>query len=672
VLSDEFSAQLVSWVFIAMTTVIVIDLLRPALNSTAWALFGAIVFLSGVMADPSIGAFTRHHAAITAFIGFLVWAAVQILSPKSPNRKTVFVSALIVGFYAGLYLAQVVPLFAAFFGTLVVAGTVMRRIRFAVKPFAGLLLATVAGMLTEFLISYVSTGIASLVSVRLFWPISDQEKLGSIVGDSGILYLLLANNDNPPWGEPWPWLIRVFRLQHFLPLFAGALAMMLVAAVARVRQVNRISGFQERDGIPAAVVGVFLLVSVVPPLVFRNESTMRLYLFLNLLVPIMVLSILKAVTDTCNDTQVKRRWVASFLIVLSLTVVCKELWPYREHLEASVSYADGKLSTGEALKRTADVYSEPERFEFLRAVRRGIGLESKIFTLTYAPGPASAFPGRGLMSEPMYSLGPRYLDMIFGTPEGAAQLLRKRGIDYFHLSLEGKLFTGLAFSNLFRAENLEHHFKLAYREGGQFVLTWRGPGDVEPLPPELTETLELKQKAVLVYPFERKFFEELQTAVHAALKGTGYCSPENATAVGNPGCLIASDIAESVDQILGKRMAYEQLLPQNRHSVRAIVESIKREVTGKLPMQIPELRREVLLEHRSPRDFADALTRRLTTEVVAVAQIAVMNACITRFGRPLCEPLTHRDERIPFGVMYRSRSSVSSILGLDFTAVGAR
>src|SRR6266513_672520 len=200
--------------------------------------------------------------------------------------------------------------------------------------------------------------------------------------------------------------------------------MRLVAAVARVRQVNRISGFQERDGIPAAVVGVFLLVSVVPPLVFRNESTMRLYLFLNLLVPIMVLSILKAVTDTCNDTQVKRRWVASFLIVLSLTVVCKELWPYREHLEASVSYADGKLSTGEALKRTADVYSEPERFEFLRAVRRGIGLESKIFTLTYAPGPASAFPGRGLMSEPMYSLGPRYLDMIFGTPEGAAQLLR--------------------------------------------------------------------------------------------------------------------------------------------------------------------------------------------------------------------------------------------------------
>ena len=64
------------------------------------------------------------------------------------------------------------------------------------------------------------------------------------------------------------------------------------------------------------------------------------------------------------------------------------------------------MSTAEALKRTADVYAEPERFDFLRAVRKDIGLEPRIFTFTYAPGPASAFPRGGLMSEPMYTLGP--------------------------------------------------------------------------------------------------------------------------------------------------------------------------------------------------------------------------------------------------------------------------
>lgn len=662
VLSDEFSAQLVSWVFIAMTTVIVIDLLRSALSDTAWALFGATVFLSGVMADPSIGAFLRHHAAITAFIGFLVWAALQILSPESPHRKTVLMSALIVAFYTGLYLAQVAPLFAAFIGTLVAAGIVMRRVRFAVKPFAGLLLATIAGMLTEYLISYVSTGTASLVSVRLFWPISDQERFGRIVGDSGMLYFLFVNNDNRPLDEPWRWLVRLFRLQLFLPLLVGALAMTLVAALSRVRQVNRASGFQGRYGVPAAVLGAFLLVSVIPPLVFRNEALMRLYLFLNLLIPVLVLLILKGVTDTCRGNLLKRLWVGGFLIVLSLTVVWEGLGPYQEHLKASVSYAGGRLPTAEALKRTAEVYSEPERFDFVQAVRRGIGPEPKIFTFTYAPGPGDAFPAPGMMSEPTYSLGPQYLEMIFGTPEQAAQLLRERGIHYFHFSLEGKLFTGLAFSNLFRADNLDHHFKLAYREGGQFLLTWRGPGDVEPLPPELTETLELKQKAVLVYPFERKFFEELQAVVRTALVGTGYCSPENPSAVGDPECLLGSVLTESVDQILRKRMALEQLLLQNRSFVQGILEKTKRELTGRLPRQILALRREVLSEHRPPKDFVETLARRLTTEVVTVVQIAFMNGCIIRFGRPFSELLTHRDERIPFGVIYRSKSSVSNIL----------
>jgi hypothetical protein len=671
VLSDEFSAQLVSWVLIVMTTVIVIDLLRSALHSTAWALLGGIVFLSGVMTDPSIGAFARHHAAATAFIGFLVWAAVQMLSPPSRDRTLLLRSGLIVTFYAGLYLAQVVPLFVAFFGVFVVAGIVIRRLRLAVKPFAALILATIAGMLTEFLISYVCTGIASLVSVRVFWPIADQAKFGSLVGDSGMLYLLYGNNDNPPLADPWPWLARVFRLQHFLPLFTVAVAMMLAAAFARLRRANRVSALQRWDGIPAVVAGTFLMVSVVPPLLFRNESSMRLFIFLNLLVPIIALSILKLITDTCRETLVKRLSVATFLVVLSVTVVGEGLWPYRKHVEASVFYAEGRFSTAKALQRTADVYSEPERFRFVQAVRKRIGLESKIFTLTYAPGPASAFPGRGLMSEPLYSLGPRYLDMIFGTPDRAAEALRNADINYFHVSLEGKLFTGLAFSKLFRADNLTQHFALAYREGGQFLLTWRAPGDAKPLPSELTETLELKQKAVFVYPFGREFFEEAQGVVHAALERTRYCGSQSGAAVSERGCLmIGSILAESIEPILRNGMGYERLLPQNRRSVHVILHNVRTELTRRLPTQIPELHRELMSEERSPQDVAGALTRWLTTEVTTAAETAAMNACLERFARPLCERLTHRDDRIPFGMMYRSEASVANILRLNFTDVG--
>jgi len=112
-------------------------------------------------------------------------------------------------------------------------------------------------------------------------------------------------------------------------------------------------------------------------------------------------------------------------------------------------------------------------------------------------------------------------------------------------------------------------------------------------------------------------------------------------------------------------------LPQNRSFVQGILEKTKRELTGRLPSKIPELRREVLSEHHPPKDFAETLTRRLTTEVMTVVQSAFMDECIMRFGRPFSELLTHRDERIPFGVIYRSKSSVSNILRLDFADVGA-
>lgn len=672
VLSDEFSSQLVSWIFILMTAVIVIDLLASSLKSVPWATCGAIVFLSGVMTDPSIGAFMRHHAPAAAFVGFLVWATARILSSNSNHRKAVFASAVIVAFYAGLYLAQVVPLFAAFFCLLVAVASVLSEFRFAVRSIVTLLVATMVGMLTEFAISYVSTGVASFVSARVFWPFSDQEKFGRIVGDSGVLYLLYLDNDNPPLSEPWQWLARLFRIGHFFPLFAAALALTLVAVI-QVRLGSRAPRPHQPTVMPAAVAGAFLLVSLVPPFLFRNESAMRLYLFLNLLFPVIVLSLVKLVTDRWSESFVKRACVASFLIGLSLVVVGLGVARHGDHLVASIAYVGGKLSTEKALKRTADVFGEPERFDFLQDVRKVIGLESKIFTLTYAPGPAGAFPRRGTMSEPLYTLGPDYLEMIFGTPERAAQSLRERGINYFHLSLDGKLFTGLAFSNLFRAQSLETHFKIAHQQRNQLLLTWRAPHDVERLPVGFAETLELKQKAVLVYPFESGFSEELQPVVETFLASTNGCGRERADLARNTECPIEiQQLARSVDRILRTRMPYEDLMPENTRSVQVILDDISRALTGSLPQRLPTLRDGVRSGAGSVPDYAGAVTRRVTTEVVTIVQIAVMNECIRRFGRPFCEPLTHRDERIPFGTMYQSKSSVANILKLKFTPVAER
>jgi hypothetical protein len=111
-------------------------------------------------------------------------------------------------------------------------------------------------------------------------------------------------------------------------------------------------------------------------------------------------------------------------------------------------------------------------------------------------------------------------------------------------------------------------------------------------------------------------------------------------------------------------MLGERLLAQNRHLVQSAIDDARSELTASLRKQIPQLRGGVLSDSRT--DFADALTRRSTTEMVQVVQSAVINACVKSFGQPLCGSLTQRDERIPFGRIYRSESSVSNILRLDF------
>jgi hypothetical protein len=324
------------------------------------------------------------------------------------------------------------------------------------------------------------------------------------------------------------------------------------------------------------------------------------------------------------------------------------------------------LSTAKALSRTADVFSEPERFGFMQNVRKEIGSEPKIFTLTYAPGPASAFPARGLMSEPLHSLGPRHLDIIFGTPDQAAELLRRRGINYFHLSLDGPLFTGLAFSKLFKADNLQNSFKIAYQQRRQFVLTWRAPEDFSPLPAELADTLELKQKAVFVHPFGNAFFDQLRSLVSIALKNADYCKRGSEGLTYDPTCLAGTGLSKVTTDLLRTWMPSGALLPQNKQSIQNIFEETEAELTRDIPNRTSKLVGEVVSQQNFSQGAADALTDRITTELVTTVQIAIMNGCLKRYDCAFCETLTHRDERIPFGEIYQSRESVSKILGLEF------
>jgi hypothetical protein len=182
------------------------------------------------------------------------------------------------------------------------------------------------------------------------------------------------------------------------------------------------------------------------------------------------------------------------------------------------------------------------------------------------------------------------------------------------------------------------------------LLTWREPGEQQSLPADLLAILELKQKATLVFPFEEQFLDRLEALVRTTATDAGRCGPE--LAMGHQ-CDAARPMVESVDDVLRRGLALEQLLPVNRTSALQIIEETSTELRKELVGYVDASGLQVA---ESPR--------RVATEIMNTVRIAFMNACIIRFGRPFCEPLTHRDERVPFGVIYQSQSTTENILRL--------
>jgi hypothetical protein len=300
------------------------------------------------------------------------------------------------------------------------------------------------------------------------------------------------------------------------------------------------------------------------------------------------------------------------------------------------------LTTADAMKRTADVFGEPDRFDFVREARQMIGPGPKIFALNYAPGPAYAFPRPGLLSEPTYTLGPQYLEMIFGEPEEAMRALRARKIDYFHVSMSTALFSGLAFSKLFAADTIASHLKVILRRGNQLLLTWREPNASPSWDADLLAVLELKQKATLGFAFRREFYLSVDDLVRTAAPCDGEL------------CEAFQSLIESASGVVRDGVAPERLLPENRALAQKIVDETRAALNRRLASGALA----------SAPQSADG-RKRLALAIAETVQSVFANSCAERFGRPFCTPLTHQDERIPYGAIYRSRSNVERMLRLN-------
>lgn len=666
ILGDPLSAQLVSSGCMMMAGLVVFHAARTILGRTAWGLVGAALFFGFVAADESRGAFFKHHAVFASFVTFLALAAFEFLRHDGVRRRVLYIATCVVSGYIGFYQPAASSLLLCGLVFLALATSVPPAMRPATRAFFVVAIVMAIGMGLDALVNHVYTGMAGVMPARIFWQIGDQARFEEVYGNSGLVYLLYMDNDmRSTLDTSGAWLSRVLRIGYFGFLIRPLLVLLAASAVV-VRWIRKPATLRPTHSNRALLVAAaFFIPSVVFAQFVQLDSTARLFIFTGFFTTLLGLALVWLVVETFMSEAVRRGIGSLMMVLLAMTAVARGFDVTRKHARSSLAFLTGKKSTAQLVRDEMGDEFQVARLEFMTQVRRKIGPMERVLTLEYSPVAYYSLPGAGLVSEPTYTLGPEFLEIVFGTPERAEELLRQRGINFFHVDTRkihgaSQLFSSLAFSNLFRPDVMNRHFMLVLEVEGNCLLTWRQSLEADPLPPLLLRSLDLRRSAVFFFPFDSRFSDLMTSAARQAINEAESLATEAERAD-----YIQRQIESSMAQILREGMLDRTCLEENEALMKRVIdECLERLHRDGLELIQAALRLD-LGNSVSEQEYCDRLCEKLTVEVVRLVQAITAKQCKGSFAPPLAYVLTHQDERIPFGAIYESRDGVIRIMEGD-------
>ncbi len=637
-LSDCLSVQLVSWCFILVTGIILFQFLNEHLADFSWALLGVIVFFAACAYRDS-GNFFKHHTVLAGYVVFLVWASIQIIHQALLPRKAFYLFMAAASFYIGFHQPQGSAILVVFWGITTCSVVLFRAGRPLTHLFATLFLFVVMGIITDLVLGYAFTGLATLDPVHFFWPLADCEKFDRVFGASSIAYSLFSE-PHVQRQMNLDWSFKIFRCEYFFSLFPTPILLLggIIGISKMIQPVSRIR--IQHDKYPMLLFAIFAFSSFVLGQLMTTQSVLHLFMFNNFIMAVIGIASTKIVVDTFIPRVVKPWFCVLLFVFLSLGAVTQGLrYTGETRLKALAAYTFGRWSFCNVLQETSAYFKHS--LEAVVGIRQLLGPHARIISLTRDAGPGYSFPGAGIVSEPSHTLGTHYLEIVFGTPDQAKGLLQKRGFDYFLVNLNRPLFSGLVFSHLFAPDHLNPYFKVIFQEGDNYLLTWRLPEDTETIPQRLAQTLELKQRGVLFYPFSTEFGSRVQSAMSCE----------------SPALSVAA-----ITQFLQDGMTDSVVLKENQVFLRSLISQVEQMLKQEIPRLVSQVweRNNIGLLEESTR--LKVINQELSVLTVDGVKKFIILRYEERFGRELTLKLVSEDERIPYGYFYKSEEDFNAFL----------
>jgi hypothetical protein len=501
-LSDYFAVQVVSACFLFVSALIIYDILRQYCRTAPWAWLGVTLYFAYLSGDFASGAMFRVHGIILGYASLALWGAIWLRRSSDNTAKRLLIPLSICLFYFGFYQPAATAIFPAalllFAASSRAAG---ERVRF--DRFAILAVAVICGTTLVFLINWAYTGLPEITPMRLLWRVADQAKAAQVFGTGGIDFFLAVDNDldNPtPWYARALWGMREPVSKQVTILTLTCLLVLLARATLRYRVRKPLTAANRLLVQVLAFTVPFSVFSMAIP----SPSLYRMGLYTVVFVIVMMVVIWKCSIDIL--LKGKYRFALTSLIITlgaasSIAHAGKKI-PIREWHAVS-DHIKGKSSLKDAFvaMEAASVSPPVVSVAFMSEVRKLIGSEPRILSLTYDAGYSYLLPAGGVVSEPTYAIVDDPRKMLSRSPADVAAYLQARGIQYLLINLRSRVFSTLCFSRLLYPDEASAHLSLVYRSGDIFVLSLRDGSNTKPLPKYLLTVLELKRSGALNYPF---------------------------------------------------------------------------------------------------------------------------------------------------------------------------
>ena len=519
-LTDALAPSLVAYCFAVATALALYALVRDFCSHTLWPWLAVVLYLAlnvhtlgtgAYFGNGGWGHFQKPHEINSPLVFAVLWMSVNMVRSTGELRRVWWLGAAASAF-AVAYILLVSPLIVGLFAGLA-ALYFFASGRDVFRLFLGIAVATGVGLVGLLVLNYLTTGAPADVALNIWWPIVDLRR----VNDAGMLFdfvnIAVMRARGAVEGSALAdgfdlieYARNVFRFDILGILIGaaliGGLACMIYRDVRRRRPGGNIVSIDAVSRQAVGVIAAFFAATAVFAFsvgMLESVSAVRICSFVLPLMVAMAAIAGQVITVSVGRSRRVRILAATVAPILLVAVLLGQAYEQRKTtllavMHNALRFADGRYSIFDAYRDQAGwpVFNRTAIHPGMYEAWKRIGPGKRIWS--FSMNTYCMLPGCRFESLFASSMSRHRDEILSGPPENAERLLRREGLDYFFIPTRIPIYDVLQCAPLFSPDTLQSHFDVAWTDGRDVLLTWRGQGG-ERLS---TEWLDQYRKAVAV------------------------------------------------------------------------------------------------------------------------------------------------------------------------------